>query len=114
MAKLETGLDLRTVTITTNDGQDIGRDLSSMRFNAAITAVELRAMITAVDGVIYPSAFPDLAKASPLRVYAMGRLLTLVHFETVTIVPFELSASDGIAEEVAILRGARLDRVTPV
>lgn len=104
-------------------GEDVGSCLTSLRYNSTISAFELRGPRNADPAV---ETIPDLTGKSPLHIFAMGRRVFLIHFETVTRIPFEVNVgtrifvSDeggrridgaGVAEELVILRGARVETI---
>ena len=97
----------RDTRIAANDGTDLGGFLSSMRYNPAISAYELRGPRLA-DAMA--EGIPDLTGKGPLHVFAMGRRVYLIHFEAVTRIPFEVAAGT-LAEELVILRGARIETI---
>lgn len=100
-------LGLEDVRIATSDGEDIGQHLSSIRYNATISAYEIRAPRPAdVTG----RTIPDLTGRGPIQVTDRdGRRLFVVHFEAVTYVPFEGDAAKETVNEVHILRSARAE-----
>lgn len=110
--------DLR---ITTDSGEDVGSFLTSLRYNPTISAYELRGPRDA-DPTI--DTLPDLTGKGPLHVFAAGVRAYLIHFEAVTRIPFEVDVrtrvfvadeggrridGEGVAEELVILRGARVE-----
>ncbi len=109
--------------ITTDTGEDVGSLLTSLRYNPAISAFELRGPRDADPTV---ETIPDLTGKSPLHVFASGRRVFLIHFEAVTRIPFEADCGTrvfvdgangrrvdgaGVAEELVILRGARVETI---
>lgn len=89
------------------DGEDVGQCISSIRYNAAISAYEIRAP-RPVD--ITCRTIVDLTNRGPLCVTDRdGRSLFVLYFEAVTYVPFEVDASDEVVSEVHILRSARVE-----
>ena len=109
--------------ITDASGEDVGSCLTSLRYNPAISAFELRGPRDADPTV---ESIPDLTGKGPLHVFASGRRVFLIHFETVTRIPFEVDVRTrvfvdgehgrrvdgaGVAEELVILRGARVETI---